>query len=292
MTILFCSAELHNPDEVKIARYYALNPPISWAVLPELPSRLSKFGFKLKSSSFEGHWFPDNIECDSLEEAAALVRTRGEPTKYTIWVRCIEVGETKQLLRDISVHIHRITDNFDQKYHVVEITGTTDSVLLEAVTSFLGLKDFPEDDELPRPALGRSVFIAHRFDETGSLCADKVARFFDLLGFSVKSGRGFSPTSVAEKVKQRIQSQAIVIVLLTPGDDSTWLIQESVFGGANKKPVIVLRDRATDYKPALFGDQEYIPFTPSAIEAAFIPLLEGLLELGYAPRLGDEDEGE
>ena len=135
-------------------------------------------------------------------------------------------------------------------------------------------------ESLP-PLPSRTVFVAHRFDELGTSCAEKTARFLELLGFRVVTGRAYEPISVAEKVRTRLLSQAIVIAILTPGDDSTWLVQESVLGESHGKPLIVLRDRVADFKPGILGDLEYIPFVAPVVETAFISLLEGLRALGY-----------
>ena len=127
--------------------------------------------------------------------------------------------------------------------------------------------------------LERTVFIAHRFDERGQEADSKVARFLELLGFRVVTGRGFAPTPIAEKVKGRLTSQAIVIAILTTGDDSTWLVQESLLANLGGKPLFLLKEEGTSFKPGLLADVEYIPFESHAIEKAFIPLLEGLREL-------------
>ncbi len=216
----------------------------------------------------------EHCEVDSLEAAATEVSAQGVPHTYNITLYC------KQGDKRVDIQISRIQNIHDQRFHTVSLDGLLDRTLVQSVAAFLGLTpEAPPPEESSRP---RSVFLAHRFDDVGSGCADKVARFLELLGFTVVSGRGYSPMSVSDKVRQRLFSQALVVALLTPGDDSTWLIQESVVGGAIDMPLIVLRERAAAFKPGILGDHEFIPFDAPYIETTFVPLMEGLRELGYS----------
>lgn len=150
----------------------------------------------------------------------------------------------------------------------------------KSLAVFLGLEI---DDLQPKnPPLEKKCFIAHRFDTAGIQLADKLARFLSLLGFSVSTGHGFSPGSVSEKVKVRMANQAVVFAILTPGEDATWLTQESLLGSLGK-PLFVLKEKDYQFKPGILGDHEYIPFSAPAIETAFIPILEGIRELGFKP---------
>jgi hypothetical protein len=101
-----------------------------------------------------------------------------------------------------------------------------------------------------------------------------------LLNFEVSTGRGFSPGSISEKVKARMERQSLVFAIMTAGDDSTWLIQESLLGSL-EKPLFLLKEKAYEFKPGLLGDHEYIPFTNLIIETTFVPILEGIRDLGF-----------
>jgi hypothetical protein len=150
---------------------------------------------------------------------------------------------------------------------------------LKSCMDLLGLRPrspTPSPNNLPRTA-----FIAHRFDEAGQDVADKVARFLSLLGFDCQTGRGYAPRSVAEKVKERLAGQAVVVAIMTPGDDATWLTQESLLGSITGKPLMILKESKAEFKAGILSDHEYIPFTGRHVEQTFIPLLEGLRELKY-----------
>ena len=77
-----------------------------------------------------------------------------------------------------------------------------------------------------------------------------------------------------------MDKQAIVFAIFTAGDDATWLTQESLLASLSK-PLFLLKEKNYAFKPGLLGDHEYIPFTSPAIETTFIPILEGIRELGF-----------
>ena len=258
---------------VRLSREFRLTP-INWKALPELPARLARHGLVLERSSVTLSGYPDSVEVDSLDAAQAVVQGGLQPWAYVLHLYC-KKGENV-----VSISLMRGTNVHGQEFQTLSVTGLDDTAVLSSVADFLGLEaDSLEATPASRP---RSVFVAHRFDDMGNLCAEKLARFLELLGFRVVTGRGFAPSSVAEKVRKRLLSQGVVIAILTRGDDSTWLVQESVLAEAHGKPLIVLRDISAEFKAGILGDLEFIPFEAPSVESAFIPMLEGLRELGYS----------
>jgi hypothetical protein len=136
---------------------------------------------------------------------------------------------------------------------------------------FLGLEPCAPAVLVERPS--RSIFIAHRFDDTASALADRLARFLNILGFDVKTGRGYAPRSVSDKVRERLEQQAVVVALRTKGEDDTWLIQESILADSRGKPLIIIKELGADFKSGLLADLEYIAFQAPHIEQALVPLL-------------------
>lgn len=127
----------------------------------------------------------------------------------------------------------------------------------------------------------RAVFVAHSFDETGKSYAYELIKLLNLLGFEVATGEGYSPEGVSTKVKKRLLAQEVVIVVVSKKEDSTWLTQEAAGAAFTDKPLILLIEEGVDFKPGVLGDLEYIRFLEGQISVAFVPLLEGLQELGY-----------
>jgi hypothetical protein len=127
----------------------------------------------------------------------------------------------------------------------------------------------------------RSVFIAHAFDERGRNCAFLLTKLLSLLRFQVVSGEGFSPESVSAKVRRRLSAQGVVVAVLSRAEDQAWLTQEMTAADVLNKPLIVMVQSDVPFKPGILGDIEYIRFPPGQIEAAFVPLLEGLEEIGF-----------
>lgn len=178
-------------------------------------------------------------------------------------------------------NIHR------EQFLLVTLTSASPEPILMSAMALLGLS--PEQPVQTDLELPRTVFIAHRFDAVGQEASDKVALFLTMLGFECVSGRGYAPGPISEKVKSRLQAQAVVVVVWTPGEDSTWLVQESLLSNLAGKPLILIKDASSIFKPGLLADLEFIPFSEARIEQAFIPLLEGLRALGY--RFSNDDSG-
>jgi hypothetical protein len=245
---------------------------LNWALLPDLVERLKREGWEVKEVRVEIHRYPDVLEFDSIEDACLNVRKQGIPDHFTI--RLGGGGLSRPRLRiSRDWNIHR------EEFLYLDMEKIDDVSKLDAVMEFLGLESDEPSTLPPRPP--RTAFLAHKFDLTGTDAADKVARFLELLGFRVVTGRAYAPGSVAAKVRNRIEEQAILFVILTPGADDTWLTQESVIASVKGKPIFVLKEQSAEFKPGILADHEYIPFELSKIETVFIRLLEGLRELGY-----------
>ena len=255
---------------MKITRYYKINE-INWANLPRLRSQIESIGVKISSINVQITNFPDTVEYPTLEEASRIGSVV-KPAHFSIYI----YGTRKS--QNFTFSLSRLVNIYGQE-RIFSSAGEIESESdLDKITEGLDLITDSKKD-IDRQIIGRSVFIAHRFDATGNECAEKVARFLELLGFTVSTGRGFAPSSIGDKVKRRMQNVALVFVILSPGEDETWLVQESVLGHVNEKPVFILKDIASNFKPAIFGDHEFIPFQAPSIENAYVPILEGLKEL-------------
>jgi hypothetical protein len=248
---------------------YCKPASFNWFVLSELQSRLLKIGLDVKSQRIEISRYPTAIEYDSIADALLDVQVNGEPKRYHLSF----YGESNH-----SLHLIRLVNMSDEEILSINMTGIGSLEDVRSLADFLGLTI----DAIPeaRTKLERTCFIAHRFDNEGSEMADKLARFLSLLDFNVSTGRGFAPGSVSVKVKSRMNQQAIVFAVLTLGEDNTWLTQESTLASL-EKPLFLLKEKQYPFKPGLLGDHEFIPFTAPTIETTFIPILEGLRNLGF-----------
>jgi hypothetical protein len=216
---------------------------------------------------------PDSITYDSLQDAADAVRQHGPPTSYTLQI----VGKRGSKMFQLMFNRSRYLRN--QEILIITGIGVEDSRSMDTLTEFLGLEAM---QPLPAPtALRKTGFIAHRFDDHGTECAERVGRFLELLGFGIVTGRTYSSRPIAQKVRGRIIAQELLFVILTPGTDNTWLTQEPIIGECRDKPLFLLKQNDFDYKLGLLSDREYIPFPSDCIEATFTPILEGLRDLGY-----------
>jgi len=263
------------PEFMKPLNFHrcCVSAPLNWETLPLLPNRLKENGIETRAVSVEINRFPDSVTYKDWPPVLENIRVKGEPKEFIIWIYG-ESGIGNFSLR-ISTGYFR---NTGEDYLNVQFSGLQNENIVDEILGFLGLKPYkPFFPEKPP----RSAFIAHRFDPEGEMAANRLSRFLTLLKFDVKTGRSFLPKSVSDKAKERIESQSIIFVILTKGSDSTWLTQESIFGLVKDKPVFILLDSKAEFKSGLFGDLEYVPFESHAIEKSFIPVLEGLNELGF-----------
>ena len=244
---------------------------LNWALLPDLVERLKREGLLIRRVNVEITRYPDTVEYDSIEEASRDVLAHGAPKRYRISIRSAAGEPGLDISRGKNIH--------DEEFLYLDMKGLKDPSPLDSVMQFLGLE--PDEPTALPPHPTRTAFIAHRFDSTGSEAADKLARFLELLGFRVVTGRAYAPGSVAAKVRIRIEEQVILFVVLTGGKDDTWLVQESVIASVKGKPIFVLKEQNAQFKPGVLADHEYIPFSSLNFESVFIPVLEGLRELGY-----------
>lgn len=246
---------------------------INWGALPEITGRLSKYGVEISSTSVQISRYPDAVTYESLEKASMDVAKNGPPKRFHLMI----TGKRND--QSYTLQVIRMRNFQDIDILSLQIDGMLEHKEFDSIFDFLGLvPDEPVAFPSRRP---RTVFIVHKFDSQGVECADRLARFLELLGFRVVTGRAYSPRSIAAKVRARIEEQEVVLVVLTPGDDNTWLTQESIIADVKGKPLIIVKDRSAEFKPGLLADHEFIPFALPYIESSFIPILEGIRELGY-----------
>jgi hypothetical protein len=253
--------------------YYCEIQDLNWSAVVELPSCLHRFHLETTSAEARLSQFSESVTMDSLEPIVEYIKRKGNPRDYEIFLSGTEEKLTFMfsLVRGTNIH--------DERYLIIKLSSKNPEEPLNSIMEFLGLhleEPIYSEKEIPR-----KVFIAHRFDDIGEDAANKVAFFLTLLGFECLTGRGYAPSSVAEKVKSRLQAQAVVVVVLTPGEESTWLVQESLLSNLAGKPLILVKEVDAIFKAGLLADHEYIPFSAPHIEQAFIPLLEGLRALGF-----------
>ena len=258
---------------------YCKAKDLNWATLPELLERLRKEELEVISVGVTLYRRPDQVTYKTLEEAGEDVRREGHPDGFGIdldgpFTSSVE-GVFSQHFR---MSIHRLMP--DHEVQVI-MNGVQGRAQMDMVTEFLGLEPVEPPVETVQARRPRTAFIAHKFDRMGEDVASKLARFLTLLGFRVVTGRPYSPRRISEKVLSRIEDQELLFAVLTPGDDNTWLTQEQAIAKVEGKPLFLIKDERANFKSGILGDHEYIAFTEPDIEAAFVPVLEGLLDLGY-----------
>jgi hypothetical protein len=258
---------------MKLKRWCKING-LNWGALPELESRLNRDNIIVERCTVSLNRFPDSVTYESLNEAVTDVLNGELPIYYDISLYG-KIDEENSFYCCIS----RLRNMHGQELLSLNVDGIKRVDIVDSIMTFLGLK--PDEYSCLPDRPKKTAFIAHRFDNRGIECADKLARFMELIGFKVVTGRTYSPKSVSSKVRERIEKQEIVFAIITNGNDNTWLTQESVLTDVKGKPLIILKENGVEFKNGLLADLEYIPFEAPKIESGFIAILEGLREIGY-----------
>ena len=110
------------------------------------------------------------------------------------------------------------------------------------------------------------VFLAHRFDDEGTVTAAILGRFLRRLGYDVKEGEGYEARDIPSKVSERISSQDIFICIATKGDHA-WILSEAAYAKALKKYIILMcRDDTTFNKGILGQNYEHMTCPSGFVE--------------------------
>ena len=155
-----------------------------------------------------------------------------------------------------------------------------DADLVEAIHVFL-----KNTFNLRNPAISESsddrakylqptIFIAHSFDPIGEKYFTILSKFLRLLGLDVKHGLDFRSQDIPQKVRVLIDSQDILLAVISGNKEAPWLTAEPSYAMGHGKHIVLAVEKGVFYDPTILGkDLEQIRFEPGHIEQSFIPLL-------------------
>lgn len=243
-----------------------------WENFKHLIAILTSKGIELDNLYIECRWMLKRYEFDSLEDFDFFTGKSINAYHIILYFRNRE-----------ELHLIRQRNIDGDDCQSIKLTKIEDKVNVDEIMQVLGLvPEVPQEN-----GLRKSVFIAYHFDAVGQCCADKVSAFLKLLGFSVLTGRSYSPQPVNDKVSERMNQQDIVVAIHTAGGDNTWITQETALAsrkqkkdGDKKLPLLILKQKQAVFKSGILADQEFIEFENTDVEKCFIQMLEGLKELG------------
>ncbi len=206
------------------------------------------------------------------------------------FVEFLQVLEKHPHALPLLVHSHWKTQKGENVMCGIDIRRTNLTVSAEAedLNTMAALHDkvrdifrasAPEPERSPhlsRYDLKKSVFLAHRFDDSGKTVAGSLKVFLQRLGFDVAEGAGYEARDIPQKVADRIRSQDIFLCVATPGD-SSWTLSETAFAKALNKYVIILCQDGVAFNKGIVGaDHEYLSFPKDNVEKAYCDLLYAL----------------
>lgn len=111
------------------------------------------------------------------------------------------------------------------------------------------------------------VFVGFGYNERDSWIKTHVFPILECMGFVVITGEDMHGEILQPEVKRRIEQSDAVVGFLTIRDEQTtgdfnshlWVQNELLWGVAQKKPIVPIREVNAKVPDALLGDVQYIP---------------------------------
>ena len=303
-----------------IEREYKPKEKINWKLLPNiLNDVLATIPQVENKPSFTRIWSPSttswsaepyfkvstysqSASIEEVEDFLAFIKKSKEDLEGAeIGVSCYQVFETNDRIEEEPPYF--LFSWKPDRLYVIIGRNTTENALklledLEGkleLTPAAPLVKHQDDTVIP---LRRTVFIAYSFDKNGKSYASELKKFFELLEFKVATGEEYSPESVSKKVERRLESQEIVVAVLSKRVNlseheklsehesrseqkvQTWLTQE-MSRVKNSKPLFLLVEKGAKFEAGILGDLEYVTFEEGRITDTFTSIIEGLREVGF-----------
>jgi hypothetical protein len=131
-----------------------------------------------------------------------------------------------------------------------------------------------DPDEYRWKYLDPTIFISRHFDDIGNSYYSDLSLFLSLLGFSVNQGEEYVSGLIPDKVKHRIDTQDITVVVVSGDRSHDWLIAEIGYAEGKGKHIILLKEKGLPFNTTIIGkDYEYMEFEPGHIQEVFSKLL-------------------
>ena len=217
------------------------------------------------------------VECDTLEEWVEYMKHSPEREGFRVCLRYVDDEQDSHLDVDVIHSFNRVkVDVSSDKADWVESAHAMISRVFQ-----LSNPAVLEGDGTREKLLDATVFIGRHFDASADVYSASLQKFLELLDFDVKQGKGYTSQPIPDKVKDRIDSQDIFIVVVSGSGTHEWLTAEPSYALGRDKHVILMVEEGVSYNPTILGqDLEQIRFPRGHIEKTFIPLLEEFTSLG------------
>jgi hypothetical protein len=136
--------------------------------------------------------------------------------------------------------------------------------------------------DAPARTTSRVAFVGHSFHASDALINDSIAQLLEALGFQVITGEKPKGDSVSKKVRERIERADYFVGIFTRRDrvrarqewtTSAWVIDEKAYALANRKKLVLVREKGVQSIGGIQGDYEYLEFTRDELVELVIKLV-------------------
>jgi hypothetical protein len=241
-------------------------------------------GFRQWDNSFSLRKTPtENYICDSHKEFIAVITTVPYFESFTwhsTYTRVFSLGPLSFTRFGVGV-------DFTRSHVEITVHASNDLGFIERAHELvrtmmdLGNPERIDSEGYRRKMLDASVFVARHFDPTSDEYYRRLSTFLELLGFDVKQGEDYTSGAIPEKVKQRIDRQETILVVVSGDRDHAWLVSEASYALGLGKHIVFIVEEGANVQTAIHGkDLEQIRFPCDRIEETFCSLLREFRSVG------------
>jgi len=205
-----------------------------------------------------------------------------------------EWGRLRKIFHYLGVCVMTITPGIGYRQHIFEealsgqlihniLKGESLVNAISSATQAIGEVESLTETEFNRfTQKTPNLFLAHSFREENEKMVARIKKLLESFPLSITTGEKPTTKYVSEKVKKLIADSDYVLVILTKDEEqkdkswqpSKWLNDELAFALGKGKTIIRFLEKGVDYKPAISGDSEYIPFNKDNLTDALIKLVQ------------------
>jgi hypothetical protein len=150
---------------------------------------------------------------------------------------------------------------------------------INSIARSLGLVLHAPQPEPPDRTIA-TAFVGVPFTGVGKKYAAELIEFLKAADIDARTASEYQPQDFREKIFRLIDASNLVFVIAIPHDNLNFIISEATYAHSKEKPLFILEQCGTDFKPGLVGsDHQRAPFSEGHVSEAFTNVLQGIQHL-------------
>jgi hypothetical protein len=150
---------------------------------------------------------------------------------------------------------------------------------INAIVKSLGLTSHAPQPEPPLRTLA-TAFVGVPFIDAGKKYAAELIELLKAVDIDARTAVEYHAEDFREKIFRFIDESNLVFVIAIPHDDLNFIISEATYAQTKGRPLFILEEDGTNFKPALVGsDYERAKFSKGHLSETFTKILQGIQHL-------------